>query len=213
MTDFRDDFLALAIEAKALQFGQFTLKSGRISPYFFNAGAFYRGSQLDRLASAYAAAIKQSGLSFDVVFGPAYKGIPLGALIARSLYSDHGLDVGFCYNRKEAKDHGEGGVLVGAPLHGRVLIVDDVISAGTAARECIAMIRQAGAEPVALAVALDRQEIGANGLSAIDELKTEQAIDVISVATLGDLESYVGRQPDFASHLQAIRDYRQQYGC
>jgi orotate phosphoribosyltransferase len=212
MTAYKDDFITLAIEAEALKFGQYTLKSGRVSPYFFNAGAFSRASQLDRLARAYAAAIKASQIEFDIVFGPAYKGIPLAALIARALFAEHGMDVGFTYNRKEAKNHGEGGHLVGAELKGRVLIVDDVISAGTAARQSIAMIRQAGASPVALAVALDRQEIGPKGLSAIEELVQDEQLQVIAVATLTDLQHHLSDQPGMQAHAEAIRAYRNQYG-
>jgi orotate phosphoribosyltransferase len=206
------DFLAYSLQREVLRFGEFTLKSGRVSPYFFNAGLFNRGSDLVRLGRYYADAIVASGLEFDLLFGPAYKGIPLAAAVAMALQLEHGRDLPWAFNRKEAKDHGEGGSIVGAPLQGRVLIVDDVITAGTAIREAVDIIRAGGAEPVAVAIALDREERGRGDTSAIAEVESEFGLQVIRVARLTDLIAMLeadGRDP---KHLDALRAYRDQYG-
>lgn len=206
-------FLQLAVERKALDFGRFTLKSGRESPYFFNAGRFSSGAAIDGLARCYADAIVDSGMAFDTLFGPAYKGIPLAAAVAMSLARDHGRDVPFTYNRKEAKDHGEGGVLVGAPLAGRVLIVDDVISAGTSVNESLGLIEAAGAEPAGVAIALDRQERGPSGeRSALQSVET-RGMTVISIARLQDLIDWVESRDGPPADLEAMLAYQQRYGA
>ncbi|MGM0552389.1 MAG: orotate phosphoribosyltransferase [Pseudomonadota bacterium] len=205
-------FLEYALQRDVLRFGEFTLKSGRVSPYFFNAGLFHRGSDLARLGEFYARAIVDSGIEFDLIFGPAYKGIPLAAAIAVALYRDHGIDRPWAFNRKEAKDHGEGGNIVGAPLEGRVLIVDDVITAGTAIRESVDLIRAAGAIPAGVAIALDREERGQGDRSAIQEVESDLGLQVIRVARLSDLVTLLeqtGRDP---AHLEALRAYRRDYG-
>jgi len=206
-------FLDLALERNALRFGEFTLKSGRISPYFFNAGLFDSGAALATLGRAYAEAAAKSGIAFDMVFGPAYKGIVLAALTAAALADGHGRDVPFAYNRKEAKDHGEGGTLVGAPLKGRVLIVDDVITAGTAIRESLALIRAAGAEPAGVLIALDREERGQGERSATQELTAEFAIPAVAIARLTDLLAYAADRPELAEHRARLADYRARYGA
>lgn len=205
-------FLELALEHRALRFGQFTLKSGRLSPYFFNAGAFCDGRSLHLLAQCYADAIVASEIEFDVVFGPAYKGIPLAATVADQLYYSHGINAGFVYNRKEAKDHGEGGVTVGAPLRGRVVLVDDVISAGTAIAESLALIRSAGAQPVAVAVALDRQERGIDARSAVQTLRDE-GLRVIHLASLNDLVDWLEDRDSDTERLGQMIEYRRQFGA
>ena len=212
------DFVQFALAAGVLKFGEFKTKAGRLSPYFFNAGLFDDGAKLGRLAGFYADRIVQSGIAFDMVFGPAYKGIPLGAALSVEL-ARRGRNVPFAYNRKEAKDHGEGGTLVGAPLQGRVLIVDDVMSAGTAAKESIAIIRAAGATPHAVAIALDRQEKAVeNGVdvnhSAVQYVRKQLGLQVCAVARLDDLLQYLGAQPDSALALDKARvqAYRDQYG-
>jgi orotate phosphoribosyltransferase len=209
--DHRESFLHLALRVQALRFGQYTLKSGRISPYFFNAGAFCTGGALAGLARAYAATLRASGVQIDVLFGPAYKGIPLVAALACAL-AEQGIDLPYAYNRKEAKDHGEGGVLVGAPLRGRVLIVDDVISAGTSVRESVALIRAQGAEAAAVLIALDRQERGQQQLSAAQEVQQQFGIPVLAVAGLDDLLALTARDPQLASHRAALAQYRADYG-
>jgi len=206
-------FLDLAVARNALRFGEFTLKSGRISPYFFNAGLFDSGAALALLGRAYADAAVGSQVRFDMVFGPAYKGIVLAALTAAALAEHHARDVPFAYNRKEAKDHGEGGVLVGAPLKGRVLIVDDVITAGTAIRESLALIRAHGAEPAGVLIALDREERGQGALSATQELSAEFGIPAIAIARLSDLLSYTADKAELAEHRQRLADYRARYGA
>ena len=206
-------FLDLALERNALRFGEFTLKSGRISPYFFNAGLFDSGAALATLGRAYAEAAAESDIAFDMVFGPAYKGIVLAAITAAALAGEHGRDVPFAYNRKEAKDHGEGGTLVGAPLKGRVLIVDDVITAGTAIRESLALIRAHGAEPAGVLIALDREERGQGALSATQELKAEFGIPAIAIARLSDLLAYAADKPELAAHHARLQDYRARYGA
>ena len=213
-TRIADEFIAFAIECGVLRFGEFTLKSGRVSPYFFNSGLFDTGARLGRLAQFYAAAIVDRAPAFDMLYGPAYKGIPLVATVAVTLAAEHGRDLPWCFNRKEAKDHGEGGVTVGAPLAGRVLIVDDVISAGTSARESVDVIRAAGAQPVGIAISLDRQERGQGSRSAIQEVRAELGLEVVSVATLADLIAHLrepgtGRAGDEAERLEA---YRAKYG-
>ena len=216
-------FVKFCVEAGALKFGEFTTKAGRLSPYFFNAGLFDDGAKLGRLAEFYARALLDSGVPFDMIFGPAYKGIPLGAAVAIEL-ARLGRNVPFAYNRKEAKDHGEGGTLVGAPLQGRVLIVDDVMSAGTAARESIAIIRAAGATPSAVAIALDRQEmateVGADGRvrdvdhSAVQYVQRQLGLQVCAIARLDDLLQYLAAQPGdgLAQHRERVLAYRSRYG-
>jgi len=212
MQDHRKRFLDLSLALGVLRFGEFTLKSGRVSPYFFNAGLFSTGASIAGLGSAYAASIADSGLGFDMIFGPAYKGIPLAAVTAAALATEHGRDMPWAYNRKEAKDHGEGGVIVGAPLTGRVLIVDDVITAGTAIREAVGMIRAAGAEPVGVAIALDRQERGQSERSAVQEVEAELGMAVVSILRLEDLIGFVDVQPEFTEYAGKLRDYRARYG-
>ena len=213
MLAYQTRFIELARQYQVLKFGEFTLKSGRISPYFFNAGAFSSGRALAQLGRCYADRIVESGLEFDVVLGPAYKGIPLAAATAVALADHHGMDVPFAYNRKEAKTHGEGGVLVGAPLEGRVLVIDDVITAGTAVREVIAMISAAGAELAGVAIGLNRQERGEGNLSAIQELEQAYGIRVLSIIDMGHIIDYLentGSGPEGA--LDAMKAYRQRYG-
>ena len=196
-----------------LKFGEFTLKSGRISPYFFNAGAFCSGRALAELGRCYARRIVDSGIEFDILLGPAYKGIPLATATAVALADHHGIDIPFAYNRKEAKSHGEGGVLVGAPLRGRVLIIDDVITAGTAVREVIAMIDKAGARLAGVAVGLNRQERGAGELSAIQELEQAHAVPVLSIIDMNHIIAYLeAGDADMQQSLQAMKEYRQRYG-
>ena len=201
------------VSCNALRFGSFTLKSGRQSPYFFNTGVFDSGSALRRLGEAYAAALIASGLEFDMLFGPAYKGIPLGAAIAIALDRDHGRDVPFCFNRKEAKDHGEGGTTLGAPLAGRVVIVDDVISAGTSVNESVAIIRAAGATPAGVLISLDRQERGQGERSAAQEVRERHGIPVFSIIGLTQIVEFLQLQGDQAELLSAVAAYRQQYGA
>ncbi len=212
------DFVRFAVESGVLRFGEFKTKAGRMSPYFFNAGLFDDGAKLGRLAQFYAKALLASGIEFDMVFGPAYKGIPLAATVAVEL-ARRGRNVPFAYNRKEAKDHGEGGTLVGAPLKGRVLVIDDVMSAGTAARESIALIRAAGATPHAVAIALDRQEKATeNGQdvahSAVQYVRRQLGLQVCAIATLADLLQYLSLSggTDMAAHRDRVLAYRQRYG-
>ena len=211
MDNLSQAFIAFAIEQQVLKFGEFKTKAGRISPYFFNAGLFNDGMSLLKLGEFYAESIKKSQLQFDMLFGPAYKGITLAASIAIAL-AKNGHNVPFAYNRKEAKDHGEGGVIVGAPLRGRVLIIDDVISAGTSVRESVDLIKQHGATPCGVAIALDRQEKGLGELSAVQEVMQTNQIPVCAIANLSDLLEYVANQQDMAQHLLNIQAYRQQYG-
>jgi orotate phosphoribosyltransferase len=211
MSDYRRDFIRFAIAKKAVSFGEFKTKAGRLSPYFFNSGLFNDGESLNQLAQFYAKAILASGLEFDVLFGPAYKGIPLVAAVAVAL-AQAGHNSPFSFNRKEAKDHGERGNIIGAPLTGRVLIVDDAISAGTAVRESYNLIRADRATPCGVIVALDRMERGVGALSAVQEVEQSYNIPVISIATLDDLVSYLKSDPEFTGDLDAVDKYRQQYG-
>ena len=212
MQKYQYDFIQLAIKHQALCFGEFTLKSGRTSPYFFNAGRFQTGSALAELGRYYAAAIKSANIDFDIVFGPAYKGIPLAAATAIALSDTYQQDLPYCYNRKEAKDHGEGGTLVGAPLQGKVLIVDDVITAGTAIREVMSIIKSAGAQPAAVLIGLNRQEKGQGDLSAIQEVEKTFGIPVVSIINLNHIIDYLESQPDQANMVAKIRTYRSTYG-
>lgn len=209
--DFSRDFIAFACQRGVLRFGEFKTKAGRLSPYFFNAGLFSDGESLARLSDFYARAILASGLQFDVLFGPAYKGIPLAAATAVAL-AGKGRNAPFAYNRKEAKDHGEGGTLVGATLTGRVLVIDDVISAGTSVRESVDLIRAAGATPAGVVIALDRQERGQGALSAVQEVEQTYGIPVIAVASLTDLIDYLRGHPELEQVLPAVSRYREQYG-
>jgi orotate phosphoribosyltransferase len=217
MRDYQLTFIELAISRQALRFGRFTLKSGRESPYFFNAGVLADGEAIARLGSCYAAAIVESGLAFDTLFGAAYKGIPLVTATALALYTDHGRSVPYAFNRKEAKDHGEGGSLVGSPVAGRVLIVDDVISAGTAVRESIGIIRAAGAEPVGVVHALDRQERGQGSLSALQEVEQQYGLKAVRIVTLTDIIEALsqpgpGDAPLSPEQLEDLKAYRERYG-
>ncbi|MDM7322183.1 MAG: orotate phosphoribosyltransferase [Gammaproteobacteria bacterium] len=212
MSSLSQDFLCYALEREVLRFGAFTLKSGRVSPYFFNAGLFNTGEALSRLGRYYAEVIVHSGIAFDMLFGPAYKGIPLAAATAIALAERHGRDVPWAFNRKEAKDHGEGGSIVGAPLKGRVLIIDDVITAGTAIRESLGIIRAAGAQAVGVAVLLDRQERGQGQLSAIQEVEREHGLTVLAIAGLADLIELMRGNAKFANQLPAVEAYREAYG-
>lgn len=211
MQAYKREFIDLALELGVLRFGEFTLKSGRISPYFFNAGLFNTGYAAARVGRYYAAAISESGLKFDMLFGPAYKGIPLAALTAASLAEHQDIDVPFAFNRKEAKAHGERGSIVGAPLTGRVLIVDDVITAGTAVREAFQIISAAGAEVAGLAISLDRQERGQGSLSAVQELKQALEIPVISIIQLSDLIDIIEESSEYTEYLDPVIAYRKKY--
>ncbi|MGB7543176.1 MAG: orotate phosphoribosyltransferase [Burkholderiales bacterium] len=212
MPDFRKDFIAFCIERGVLKFGRFVTKSGRTTPYFFNTGLFNTGAALDRLAQFYAKAILASGVPFDMLFGPAYKGIVLAAGTAMALAREN-RNVPFAFNRKEAKDHGEGGDIIGAPLAGRVLIVDDVMTAGTAVRESLDIILGHGATPAGVAISLDRMERGRGELSAIQEIEKQHGIPVIAIASLDDLMDFLRNKAEFRQNLTAISEYRQQYGA
>jgi len=212
MQAYQREFIRFAIERGVLRFGEFKLKSGRTSPYFFNAGLFNSGSALARLGDFYAAAVMDSGLDFDVVFGPAYKGIPLAAATAIALAQQHDRDLPWCFNRKEAKDHGEGGTLVGAPLTGRVLIVDDVITAGTAIREVMQIIRAQEAQAAGVLIALNRQERGQGQLSAIQEVERDYGMPVVSIVSLEQVLDYLSQDEQLRQHLPAVEAYRDQYG-
>lgn len=212
MRAYQRDFLDLALHKQVLRFGEFTLKSGRTSPYFFNAGLIDSGATLARLGRAYAATAVESGLGFDMLFGPAYKGIALAASTAIALAAEHGRDLPFAFNRKEAKTHGEGGNLIGAPLKGRVLIVDDVITAGTAIRESLQIIRDQGAQASGVLIALDRQERGQGSLSAAQEVTAEFGVPVLAIARLDDLLTLTSERPELAEQQPRLQDYRQRYG-
>ena len=211
MSDFRQEFIEFAIHRNVLCFGEFKTKAGRMSPYFFNAGLFNDGDSLLRLGQFYAKAILAARLPFDMLFGPAYKGIPLVSAIAIAL-AESGHNHSFCFNRKEAKDHGEGGNIVGAPLAGRVLIVDDVISAGVSVRESVELIRTAGATPCGVVIALDRMERGSGELSAVQEVQHAYGIPVISIVNLDSIMHYLQGRDDLVRHLHAVQSYRTQYG-
>lgn len=212
MRAYKQEFLDLALELGVLRFGEFTLKSGRISPYFFNTGLFSTGYAAAKLGRYYAAAIAASRIEYDMLFGPAYKGIPLVALAAAALAEHHDVDVPYSFNRKETKAHGEGGNVIGAPLSGKVLIVDDVITAGTAAREAKQIIAGAGAEVAGLVISLDREEIGQNARSAVQELEQALDIPVISIVGLEDLVDLLEESEEFGEYLQPVVDYREKYG-
>ena len=212
MQENKKRFIELAINYQVLRFGEFTLKSGRISPYFFNAGLFNSGYALAELGSCYAQTIIDNNIDYDILFGPAYKGIPLVSAIAYALSVNHGIDKPYAFNRKERKDHGEGGLIVGAELKGKVLIVDDVITAGTAIREAVDIIQAEGASTSAVLIALDRQEKGQSELSAIQEVHRDYGIDVSSIITMADLIDYLATDDSFTSHLDAMKTYRSQYG-
>jgi orotate phosphoribosyltransferase len=208
---FKDEFLDFAIQQQVLLFGEFKTKAGRMSPYFFNAGLFNEGVSLKKLGEFYADAISASDLAFDGLFGPAYKGIPLAATVAIA-FAAAGRNMPFSYNRKEAKDHGEGGTIVGAKLTGRILIVDDVISAGTSVRESVELIRAAGATPCGVAIALDRMERGLGELSAVQEVSRDYGIPVISIVNLNDLAQHLDGKPEWVDTLNSIKTYRDRYG-
>ena len=213
MQDYQKAFLDFALSTGVLRFGEFTLKSGRISPYFFNAGLFNTGRSLARLGRYYAHAIVDSGIAFDLLYGPAYKGIPLAAVTSAALADDHDRDLPYAFNRKEAKDHGEGGNIVGSPLEGRILIIDDVISAGTSVRESVDIIRANGAEPAGVVIALDRQEKGQDERSAVQQVEADLGMPVAAIVRLDQLVDYLAEQPDQVDALQRIRDYRGRYGA
>lgn len=220
MKDYQREFIEFAIEKQVLRFGEFTLKSGRVSPYFFNAGLFKTGGDLARLGRFYAATLMDSKIDFDLVFGPAYKGIPIATTTTVALYDHHNTDVPYCFNRKEAKTHGEGGSLVGAELEGKIMLVDDVITAGTAIRESMEIIKAHGAQLSGVLIALDRQEKGQGELSAIQEVERDFGTQVAAIVTLGDVVTYleekleekVASQPDLAENLASIKEYRLNYG-
>jgi orotate phosphoribosyltransferase len=211
MTDFRQQFLQFALAHDVLRFGEFMTKAARRSPYFFNAGLFFDGASLGRLGEFYAQALLASGIACDQLFGPAYKGIPLATSTAIALAA-RGQNLPYAFNRKEAKDHGEGGNIVGAPMRGRVMIVDDVITAGTSVRESVALIRANGAEPAGVLIALDRMERGQGDVSAVQEVRDNYGIPVVAIATLDDVMAFIGGRPELAAHAQAVSDYRARYG-
>jgi len=213
MRPYQNEFIELALEIDVLKFGEFTLKSGRRSPYFFNSGLFNTGYAAAKLGRAYAAAVVAAEIECDMLFGPAYKGIPLVALTAAALAEHYGDDLPFCFNRKEAKTHGEGGAIVGAPINGKVLILDDVITAGTAIREAIDIIRTAGGEPAGIIIALDRQERGEHKLSAVQEVEKRFNIPVASIIRLDNLIEHLETSEEFGGHLADVRAYRDNYGA
>lgn len=212
MQDYQREFLDFALDVGVLRFGEFTLKSGRKSPYFFNAGLFNTGASLARLGRYYAQTIVNSGIEFDVLYGPAYKGIPLAAVTAAALYDQHGIDLPYAFNRKEVKDHGEGGLIVGHALSGRILIIDDVISAGTSVRESVDIIKDLHATPAGVVIALDRQERGRGERSAIQEVESDYGMPVASIVGLRQLIEYLQEKPDTQEHLARVEAYRQEYG-
>lgn len=212
MEQYKHDFIEFALSRNVLKFGEFTLKSGRKSPYFFNAGLFNTGADLARLGEFYAAAIQASAVDFDVVFGPAYKGIPIGTSVSVALFNRYGIDKPVCFNRKEVKDHGEGGNLIGSPLQGKILLVDDVITAGTAIRESMELIGANQAELAAVLIALNRKERGKGELSAIQEVERDYQCQVLSIIDLDDLMQFIEQDPRYSSHLPEMRAYRAEFG-
>ena len=212
MQSYKRDFIELAMSREVLQFGEFTLKSGRVSPFFFNFGKFHSGKDMALIGRFYAEVIKEQGLDFDVMFGTAYKGIPIAAVTAAAIYDQHGEDKNYCYNRKEAKTHGEGGNIVGAPLSGKCLLVDDVITAGTAIKEAASMIADNGAELSSILIALDRQEKGAADLSAVQEVEKTFNTKVHSIINLSDVLTYLEDRDDLAADLKNLYAYKEQYG-
>ena len=212
MEQYKRDFIEFALSRNVLKFGEFTLKSGRKSPYFFNAGLFNTGADLARLGEFYAAAIQASAVDFDVVFGPAYKGIPIGTSVSVALFNRYGIDKPVCFNRKEVKDHGEGGNLIGSPLQGKILLVDDVITAGTAIRESMELISVNKAELAAVLIALNRKERGKGELSAIQEVERDYQCQVLSIIDLDDLMQFIEQDPRYSSHLPEMRAYRAEFG-
>ncbi|BBF12236.1 orotate phosphoribosyltransferase [Haemophilus influenzae] len=212
MEQYKRDFIEFALSRNVLKFGEFTLKSGRRSPYFFNAGLFNTGADLARLGEFYAAAIQASAVDFDVVFGPAYKGIPIGTSVSVALFNRYGIDKPVCFNRKEVKDHGEGGNLIGSPLQGKILLVDDVITAGTAIRESMELISANQAELAAVLIALNRKERGKGELSAIQEVERDYQCQVLSIIDLDDLMQFIEQDPRYSSHLPEMRAYRAEFG-
>ncbi len=212
MKAYQREFIEFALEKEVLKFGEFTLKSGRKSPYFFNAGLFNTGRDLARLGRFYAAALADSGIEFDVLFGPAYKGIPIATTTAVALADHHDVDTPYCFNRKEAKNHGEGGNLVGSELEGRIMLVDDVITAGTAIRESMEIIQANGADLAGVLVAIDRQEKGKGELSAIQEVERDFGCAIISIVSLTDLVTFLEEKGTDAAHLESVKAYRAQYG-
>ncbi|MBS5999458.1 MULTISPECIES: orotate phosphoribosyltransferase [Haemophilus] len=212
MEQYKRDFIEFALSRNVLKFGEFTLKSGRKSPYFFNAGLFNTGADLASLGEFYAAAIQASAVDFDVVFGPAYKGIPIGTSVSVALFNRYGIDKPVCFNRKEVKDHGEGGNLIGSPLQGKILLVDDVITAGTAIRESMELISANKAELAAVLIALNRKERGKGELSAIQEVERDYQCQVLSIIDLDDLMQFIEQDPRYSSHLPEMRAYRAEFG-
>ena len=212
MEQYKRDFIEFALSRNVLKFGEFTLKSGRKSPYFFNAGLFNTGADLARLGEFYAAAIQASAVNFDVVFGPAYKGIPIGTSVSVALFNRYSIDKPVCFNRKEVKDHGEGGNLIGSPLQGKILLVDDVITAGTAIRESMELISTNQAELAAVLIALNRKERGKGELSAIQEVERDYQCQVLSIIDLDDLMQFIEQDPRYSSHLPEMRAYRAEFG-
>lgn len=212
MQNYKSEFIKFALSRNVLRFGEFTLKSGRISPYFFNAGLFNTGADLARLGEFYAAAIQASGLTYDVIFGPAYKGIPIGTTVSVALFNQFGLDKPVCFNRKEAKDHGEGGNLIGSPLQGKVLLVDDVITAGTAIREAMDIIAANGATLSAVVIALNRKERGKGDLSAIQEVERDYQCNVLSIVDLDDIMQFIENDSQYSQYLPAMKAYRAEFG-
>ena len=212
MEQYKCDFIEFALSRNVLKFGEFTLKSGRKSPYFFNAGLFNTGADLARLGEFYAAAIQASAVNLDVVFGPAYKGIPIGTSVSVALFNRYGIDKPVCFNRKEVKDHGEGGNLIGSPLQGKILLVDDVITAGTAIRESMELISANQAELAAVLIALNRKERGKGELSAIQEVERDYQCQVLSIIDLDDLMQFIEQDPRYSSHLPEMRAYRAEFG-
>ena len=212
MENYKQQFIEFALARQVLKFGEFTLKSGRVSPYFFNAGLFNQGADLARLGEFYAAALQDAGLQYDMIFGPAYKGIPISTAVSIALFNRFDINKPVCFNRKETKDHGEGGNLIGSPLRGKVLLVDDVITAGTAIRESMQIIQANEAQLSAVLIALNRQERGNGELSAIQEVERDYQCDVLSIVDFADLMAFIETQPEYQQYLPAMRAYREQYG-